>query len=63
MAATETMNCLGLNGTFEGGEVSFSLGCDDADWDALSLRLGLGFDEIGVSDFSSLFVAIDQSGA
>ena len=62
LAATETMNCLGLNGTLEGGEVSVCLGCDDVDWDTLSLGLGLGFEEIGVSGFSTSFVAIDQSG-
>lgn len=62
LAATETMNCWGLNTTFEGGEVSVCLGCDDADWNALSLGLRAGFEDVGVSGFSSSFVAIDRSG-
>lgn len=62
LAATETTNCWGLNGTLEGGEVSACLGCDDADWDTLSLGLGLGLEEFGVSGcgFSFSFVAIDK---
>lgn len=57
LAAAETINSLGLNGTLEGGETSFCLG-----WDTISSEFGLGFEGIGVSGFSSSsFVAIDES--
>lgn len=58
LAATETMNCLVLNGTFEREEASFCFGRDVADWESWSLGIGLGFKEIGVSGFLTSFVAM-----